>query len=314
MDIIKQMKELIFQYAIMKILVKDKSKTRLVKIEQALEKKPNYDQFIVELSTIVRDEVIKAKLEDLFELFKDEIDTLSLTLLATKYLKFKDFIIAEKNRRNSFELVEKIIEKRFSKLGVNGPSYKLTMVYDNYSTLAPYSDRAFSAWLLNTEVENNVNVKIEDAKNNVFQIILDESMMQSGRSNSGGDYEARIAELFKFFNLNFSLHHHEEDDQSQEHDLVIQYKNKRIGVGAKRTLRERYKQYNPSEVDFSFVFTIGEDLNEAKAATITETYRSFIFVADELYEKADFLKNNSKVFKVTDFSIEILDHIIGANQ
>src|SRR5690606_1756150 len=131
-------------------------------------------------------------------------------------------------------VVEEIIKKRFSKLGVNGPSYKLTLTYDNYSTLAPYSDRAFSALLTSSEAEKHSGIKAGDPRNNVFQVILDESIMQSGRSNSGGDYERRIAELLAYHKLNFTLHHHEETDQSQEHDLVINYKFKEIGIGAKR--------------------------------------------------------------------------------
>ena len=310
----KELKELIFQYAIMKKFVADVTNAQLAKIESILLQSPKYDQFIVELNNIIKNEVKRAKVIDLFELFKDDVEVLDTSRLAVKYLKLKDHIINEKNQRNSFEVVEEIIKKRFSKLGVNGPSYKLTLTYDNYSALAPYSDRAFSALLLNNESEKLTGIKTGDAKNNVFQVILDESIMQSGRSNSGGDYERRIAELFTYCKLDFSLHHHEENDQSQEHDLVITYKNKRIGIGAKRTLRERYKQYNPAEVDFSAVFTIGEDLNETKATTITDTYKSFIFVADELYEQADYLKNNSKVFKVTDFSTDILDQIIGVTQ
>ncbi len=314
MNNVDQLKELIFLYAIMKKFVADTTDAQIVKIESVLSSKPKLPHLLQELKSIIKNDVKRTKLIDLIELFKDEIDVVNLSLLATKYLKFKDHIINEKNQRNSFEVVEKIIQKRFSKLGINGPSYKLTMTYDNYSALAPYSDRAFSALLLNNEVEKHTGLKIADAKNNVFQVILDESIMQSGRSNSGGDYEARIAELFEFHKLKFTRHHHEQDDQSQEHDLLIEYKNKTIGVGAKRTLRERYKQYNPAEVDFSIVFTIGEDLNEPKSQTITGTYNSFIFVADELYDQAEYLQKNKKIFKVTDFSTNILDQIIGVTQ
>lgn len=309
-----ELKELIFQYAIMKKFVADVTKAQLVKIESVLISNPKYDQFIETLNSIIKNEVKRFKVIDLIELFKDDVDVLNVSRLAISYLKFKDHIINEKNQRNSFEVIEEIIKKRFSKLGVNGPSYKLTMTYDNYTALSPYSERVFSAWLLNSEAEAQVKVKTEDAKNNVFQVILDESIMQSGRSSSGGDYEGRIAELFKFCNLVFTQHHYEEKDQSQEHDLLIQYKGKTIGVGAKRTLRERYKQYNPAEVDFSIVFTIGEDLNEPKSKTITDAYGSYIFVADEIYEQASFLKDNKKIFKVTDFSIKILDEIVGVTQ
>jgi hypothetical protein len=308
------LKELIFQYAIMKKFVADVTNAQLVKIDSVLNSNLDFNKFSEELKKIIKNEVKRSKLLDLYNLFKDDVDVLTISKLAIKFLKFKDHIINEKNQRNSFEVVDEIIKKRFSRLGINGPSYKLTMTYDNYSALAPYSDRAFSAFLLSTESEKHVNIKASDPKSNVFQVILDESIMQSGRSNSGGDYEGRIAELFEFYKLSFTRHHHEENDQSQEHDLLIQYRGKTIGVGAKRTLRERYKQYNPEEVDYSIVFTIGEDLNEPKTKTITETYKSFIFVADEIYEQSVYMKNNKMVFKVTDFSINILDQIIGVTQ
>ena len=308
------LKELIYQYAIMKKFVADVTKSQLAKIEELLSLEPKYDQFINEFKLIIKNDVKREKLLSIFNLFKDEVDVLSIANLAIKYLKLKDLIINEKKDRNSFEVVEDIIKKSFIKAGITGPSYKLTMSYDNYSALAPYSDRAFSALMLNSHSEKETGITPGDPRNNVFQVILDESIMQSGRSNSGGDYERRIAELFEYCKLNYSLHHHEEKDQSQEHDLMINYKFKRIGVGAKRTLRERYKQYNPAEVDFSIVFTIGEDLNEAKAITITDTYNSYIFVADEIYNQAEYLQNNNKVFKVTEFSKESLDEIVGVTQ
>ena len=55
--------------------------------------------------------------------------------------------------------------------------------------------------------------------------------------------------------LTIKKHHHEIEDESQEHDFSLHFQGKSIGVSAKRTLRERYKQYNPKEVHIAFVFT-----------------------------------------------------------
>lgn len=305
-----ELKELIFLYAAMKRFVADTTESQLKKIESLLGSKLSYEEFENLLNLIIKNEAKRSKILSLYKLFYEEVNVNSLTALAINYLKFKDHIFETKRNYQSFGIIEDILKKRFSSISNKGPSYKLTMTYDSYTTLMPYTDRVLSAYLLNKKSSNFMNEKPNEIFNSVFQIILDEAIMQSGRSNSGGDYESRIAELFDFYKLKYAKHHHEEDDQSQEHDFLVSYKGKKIGVGAKRTLRERYKQYAPVEVDYSLVFTIGEDLNEPKAKTITENYQSVIFVADEIYSQCEFLLKNNKVFKVTDFSLEILDEII----
>ena len=309
------LKKLIFLYSILKRFVAELTPSQISKLEAKLSTPITTDDFISFINETIKREGSRTKIIDLIKLFKDEIKVNEITRLAICYLRFKDFILKEKTNRNSFEIIEAILQERFQAEGLTTPSYKLTSTYDNYTSLSPYSDRVFSVCLMSSQLENfykkeGITGSLKEAIH-VFQIALDESMMQSGRSNSGGDYESRISELFKHFNLKFLKHHHESNDQSQEHDFIIEYKDKKIGVGAKRTLRERYKQYNPAEVDCSVVFTIGEDLNDAKARTITDSYNSFIFVADEIYKDARYLQTNNKIFKVTDFNLNTLDILIG---
>jgi hypothetical protein len=314
MSIDSDLKQLIFDYAIMKKLVADVTASQLLRIEAVLGENPSFEDLKTKLVTILRNETKRAKVLDLLDLFKDDVKLIESLSLAIKFLRFKEYILKEKSKFNSFELVEEIIKKRFADRGIVSPSYRLTMTYDNYTALAPYSDRVCSAFLLNSKSDEFFGITVPDINKSVFQIILDESIMQSGRSNSGGDYENRIATLFDYYGLKYDRHSHERDDASQEHDLLIEFKSKRIGVGAKRTLRERYKQYNPVEVDVSIVFTIGEDLNEAKANVITNNYKSYIFVSDEIYDQNEYMKRNKMVYKVTQFDSTVLDLIIGEAQ
>ena len=82
-----------------------------------------------------------------------------------------------------------------------------------------------------------------------------------------------------------------------------------FGIGAKRTLRERYKQFIKtsftSKIDVSIEITLGLDLNEEKAKTITG-HGTYIFVADEVYKTRDFLRKIDKVYSVKDLNLKTL--------
>ena len=84
---------------------------------------------------------------------------------------------------------------------------------------------------------------------------------------------------------------------------------KTYGVGAKRTLRERYKQFIKtaltSKIDVSIEITIGLDLNLQKAKTIV-AHGTYIFVSDEIFQTRDFLKNIDKVYSVKDLNLKTL--------
>lgn len=242
-----------------------------------------------------------------------------VVLCAMIFLDIKNKILIKKDKLIASMLIElgyKIPN------GIDNPTYTLTTEFDNFSLLIPYSLRVAST----NEFFSTANIqkyisdkKIANECSNIykelapiFHIVLNESVKQSGISLSGTDYEKRIENVLKHFKLKFKKHTHEEDDNSIEHDLVISYNNKLIGIGAKRTLRERYKQYNPKEIDMSIVFTFGNDLTITMAETITSNYNLFMIVADEAYEEKNYLKNNKKVFKATDFSPKLLDEMIKA--
>lgn len=303
-------------YSFIKKLVANDSKPSPKQLSQIKESLSSCNT-LNELKTLISDKITNAnkskKYLDLIDAFASYHFVVEVFKHAVSFMAYKNHILNKVKEENL--ILNEVMTNQMDE-AENNPVFKLTCAYDTLSALTPYKNRIYSIWVLNEDFTSFFQEQnIPEVYKNYFQIQLDESIKQSGVSNSGTDYEDRIADLFSHHNLDFSRHHHEEDDQSQEHDLIINYEGHTIGVGAKRTLRERYKQYNPNEVDFSLVFTIGEDLNRTKADTITNTYHSTIFVADEIYEANQYLQNNVKIYKVSNFSINVLNEILqrGAN-
>jgi len=85
-----------------------------------------------------------------------------------------------------------------------------------------------------------------------------------------------------------------------EYDFIYSYQDKKIGISAKRTTRERWKQNWAHcvdlEVDVMFLITLGTDLNETKAQTVLSYQGWYIIVAKEIYDDNKYLKNIEKVF------------------
>ena len=209
----------------------------------------------------------------------------------------------EFNAQDFDELIgSRIKDTDFSKV----PQKRLNLEYDNATVLLPYMQRINAVSNLYAS-EDLINESQNRMLLSIFQIALDESISQAIRSNSGQEYEWRIQKVIEELGLKYEVRVHEKDDSTQEHDLYFQYKGKKIGIGAKRTLRERYKQYNPQGVDCSIVFTIGEDLDESKTRRITSEFKSFIFVSDEMYVQKKYLADNPRVYKASSFTLETLN-------
>lgn len=258
-----------------------------------------------------------------------------LVLIASLYfLEIKEMIL-EAKREGIFE------ELVFKSLGMNkedierfreeaSPVEKLKLQYDLIDTIKPYTSRVAIAkfseqleeifqildrlieedkqeGLIEKDKQEKIGVeikKIYELLSSQFQNILFESVKQSDTSLSGEDYESRIEELLIASGIPKELIRRKihEGKNGQEHDFLIDLNNIKISIGAKRTQRERYKQYRPEKgIDVSIVFTLGIDLTEDKVKTITEDYDSYIFIADEVYEQKEFLRNNEKVKKVSEF-------------
>ena len=124
--------------------------------------------------------------------------------------------------------------------------------------------------------------------NQIFMLIFNESVNQSIISTSGIDYEDRIySVLLTDMGLkpNQIQKIHDEKDASTEFDFLFELEGRFYGIGAKKTLRERYKQFIKtcltSNIDVMIEITIGLDLSQAKAQTI-RSHGTYIFLADEI--------------------------------
>lgn len=124
-------------------------------------------------------------------------------------------------------------------------------------------------------------------------------MNQSIKSDAGSSYESRVYNTLLPIVEDLKGHSHDKNIHSVEYDNTFIFNNKKCGVSAKRTLRERYKQnfedVSLLEVDYMFVITLGIDLNEEKLLNILQKENHFVIVSKEQFESKSFLKENSRV-------------------
>jgi hypothetical protein len=211
----------------------------------------------------------------------------------------------------------------------------LSLDYDKISVYRPYSTRvngALLALLFFSKLENKeTNFMSKDSHdflaqlseyaislkkygvepNQIFMLMFSESVNQSIISDSGGDYEDRILSvLMKIGIPEESIKKiHDKNDSSTEFDFFFEIGSRTYGIGAKRTLRERYKQFiktaQMSKIDVMIEITLGLDLNEEKAKTI-RNHNVYIFVADEIYNSREFLRKMNGVYSVNDLTLQTL--------
>ncbi len=204
---------------------------------------------------------------------------------------------------------------------------KLSLVYDDLSLTAPHSYRTV-ATLISSNGKRQVLdsdefwQKISQEKEEIFSnnnlkerliserihglplisLIIDESINQSIKSQAGIHYHERVKETFNKLSDCQLLTEKKQDINNKgiEYDFIYSYGDKKIGISAKRTTRERWKQNWANcaelEVDIMFLITLGTDLNEAKAETVLKYQGWHIIVAKEIWEEKEFLRNNKKVF------------------
>ncbi len=211
----------------------------------------------------------------------------------------------------------------------------LSLGYDKISVYRPYSTRVNGALLVliffSHLEEGNTNFMSVDAyefvktlseyaislkdrgiePNQIFMLMFSESVNQSIISDSGSDYEDRILSVLTKIGIpkNGIKKQHDKDDASTEFDFFFDLNKRTYGIGAKRTLRERYKQFiktaQMSEIDIMIEITLGQDLNEEKARNIRK-HGVYIFVSDEIYKMKEYLRNMNGVFSTRDLNIETL--------
>lgn len=326
-------------YTLLKMLVQCKlSETKLIRLQEIVNsdslKEVNsalkIKKFLLSLSDIVGfEQATRSNYETLVNTLRENnIDCWKCCIdLAVDLLLIKDLILQE-----SKAYINNQIKKN-----VNNISDKLSMQYDISNIEIPYGLRVACSLmsyavtdinrdkefiLANTnETINNLQTKVVALKekykvtaNNVYSLIVGESVNQSIVSDAGSSYESRFNEMILPVVDDISGHTHDSKIPSVEYDFILSKNNKKIGVSAKRTLRERYKQnfedVDQLDVDYMMLVTLGTDLNEEKMKNILQREKIFIIVASENYDSKEYLKNNSRVISSKDLSDEKLNEII----
>lgn len=213
----------------------------------------------------------------------------------------------------------------------------LSLAYDKISVLKPYTTRVSGALLAllffdkldkaetNFMAESSYEfiaklsksaIKFKNAglePNQIFMLMFNESVDQSIKSDSGSNYESRILSVLNKNGISNIDKNHDKNDKSTEFDFFFEIDGKTYGIGAKRTLRERYKQFIKtaitSKIDVMIEVTLGIDLNEEKAKTIA-SHGTYIFVSDEIYQTRKFLQNIDKVYSVKNLDLKTLKKLI----
>ncbi len=143
-------------------------------------------------------------------------------------------------------------------------------------------------------------------------LMFSESVNQSIISSSGSNYEDRILMVLKKIGIEeqtITKNSHDKNYSSTEFDFLFRIDGRSYGIGAKRTLRERYKQFikaaKMSKIDVMIEITLGLDLNEEKAKTINNN-GVYLFVAEEIYDSRDYLQKLKGVYSAKDLNLKTL--------
>ena len=305
-------------YALLKKLFKIKpSHNNILKIlEEYNLLKNNIDFFTDKLKKILKNNFISNDIN-----FNNDIE-LKLFIFSLKLYSIKDSILQESKLINS-SFIEKLDNLD-----------PLSLEYDKISVMKPYTTRVASALLTllffdNVEI-NNINfmtadaiIFLQDLSNNflefkklgleinqIFILIFTESINQSIISDSGNNYESRILSILLKNNIKDIKKIHDKNDKSTEFDFFFELNGRTFGIGAKRTLRERYKQFVKtaitSKIDIMIEITLGVDLSKDKADIITNKHGIYVFVSDEVYSSKEYLQSNNKVYSVKELNLKTL--------
>ncbi|MDQ1325237.1 MAG: hypothetical protein QG567_2193 [Campylobacterota bacterium] len=259
---------------------------------------------------------------DILDLIKNNNDVV-LLIFSLKLIAIKPLLLQEAKIKDLLDL---------SKLKQLNP---LSTTYDKITLVSPYSTRVSGALLsliFFDKLENNdtaflssdttnflkelsaeaINLKKYGIEpNQIFMLMFSESINQSITSDSGSNYEDRILSVLVNIGIDSDKISkiHDKNDSSTEFDFFFELEDRTFGIGAKRTLRERYKQFiktaQMSKIDVMIEITLGIDLTEEKVKTI-RNHNIYLFVADEIYHSNPYLKNNNGVFSTKDLDIDML--------
>ena len=143
--------------------------------------------------------------------------------------------------------------------------------------------------------------------------MFSESINQSIISDSGSNYEDRILSVLSSIGIEKIEKTHDKDHSSTEFDFFFELKNKTYGIGAKRTLRERYKQFiktaQMTEIDVMIEITLGIDLTEEKVKAI-RNHHVVLFIAHEVYSANKYLQDIEGVYSSNELTVETLEQLV----
>jgi len=320
-------------YFFLKFLVKVKltDSQALKLLKSAILNPKNRTESIIEKITIEIERDIKTNspkqilLLEILDEVKSKVD-LNLFIFSLKLFMIKDLLLQEAKIRDLLDV---------SKLEELDP---LSLEYDKITIYSPYATRINGALLsliffskLEKKETNFISKDSEkfikslsvlaiDLKekgiepNQIFMLMFSESINQSIISDSGSNYENRIISVLTSIGIDERKikKTHDKDDSSTEFDFFFELENKTYGIGAKRTLRERYKQFiktaQMTKIDVMIEITLGIDLTEEKVKSI-RNHDVFLFIADEVYHSYKYLQNIDGVYSSKDLTIETLSKL-----
>jgi hypothetical protein len=312
-----------------KINLSDNQSNEILKI-YILNSKVNFKTTIEKIIEFVGNKIKTGskKQKLIFEVINkinSDID-LKLFVFSLKLYIIKDLLLYEAKLKDLLDI---------SKLESLDP---LSLEYDKITIYSPYSTRVNGALLslkffdkLDKQETNFISKEAETfvknlsafaielknqgvEPNQIFMLMLNESINQSIISDSGSNYEDRILTVLISIGIDEDKIEktHDKDDSSTEFDFFFKLQNKTYGIGAKRTLRERYKQFiktaQMTEIDVMIEITLGVDLTEEKVKAI-RSHNVFLFVADEIYNTYKYLQNIDGVYPSKDLTIEVLEQL-----
>jgi len=320
-------------YFFLKYLVKtgltDNQSNEILKI-CILNSKVNFNPILIKITSYIECKIKpsskKQKLiYETIEEINSDID-LKLFVFSLKLYMVKDLLLQEAKLKNLIDIT------RLENLD------PLSLEYDKVTIYSPYSTRVNGALLslvffdkLNNQETNFIsqeaNIFIENLSkfavelkdkgvesNQIFMLMFNEGINQSIISDSGSDYEDRILSVLTSIGIDESKIEkiHDKDDSSTEFDFFFELDNKTYGIGAKRTLRERYKQFiktaQMTSIDVMIEITLGIDLTEEKVKAI-RNHHVFLFIADEIYNSYQYLQDTKGVYPSSKLTIETLESL-----
>jgi len=268
------------------------------------------------------------KQELLFEIMNEVVCelTFELFIFSLKLYRIKDLLLQEAKLRDLLDI---------SKLNKLDP---LSLEYDKITLYSPYATRVNGALLsliffekLEKEETNFISQDAESyiqelaitalklknrgiESNQIFMLMFNESINQSIISDSGSNYEDRIFSVLIAIGIEEEQIQkvHDKEDSSTEFDFFFELDGRSYGIGAKKTLRERYKQFiktaQMSQVDVMIEVTLGVDLTKEKVLAI-RNHNVFLFVANEIYESQKYLQEIDGVYSSKELTISVLKNL-----